>query len=163
MKRKLSIATFVTLGLVWLAPASAQQFQDLNRPLIYNEFNQTQIYQIRPGIAGCGRDRPCEWQEPDIDTIRNRLHQQRVNGHWRHPERGTVNTYRQPQIDYDLAVPIERAPEAFPARSRLGLRREAIIQSHRVWCLDRYRSYDSSTDTFQPYRGGRRRCISPYQ
>ena len=48
MKRKLSIFTFATLGLVWLAPASAQQFQDLNRPLIYNEFNQSQIYQVRP-------------------------------------------------------------------------------------------------------------------
>ena len=163
MKRKLFIFTFTILGLVWLAPASAQQFQDLNRPLIYNEFNQPQIYQVRPGITGCGRDRPCEWQENDIEVIPNRLHQRRVNPHWRHPERGAVNTYRQPQINYDLTVPIEPLRVPLPGRSRLGLSRGAIVQSHRDWCLDRYRSYDSHTDTFQPYRGGRKRCISPHR
>jgi hypothetical protein len=160
--KQLSISTVVTLGLVWLAPASAQQFQDLNRALIYNEFNQSQVYQVRPGITGCGRDRVCEWQEPDTDITRHRPHRRHVNRHWRHSERGAVNTYRQPQINYDLAVPIEPTRIPLPGRSRLGLSRQAIVQSHRDWCLDRYRSYDGRTDTFQPYHGGRRRCISPY-
>ncbi|MEO1397349.1 MAG: BA14K family protein [Pseudomonadota bacterium] len=33
---------------------------------------------------------------------------------------------------------------------------------HLEWCYDRYRSYRAYDNTFQPYRGGRRRCVSPY-
>jgi hypothetical protein len=35
-------------------------------------------------------------------------------------------------------------------------------RSHVDWCYDRYRSYRASDNTFQPYRGGRRQCNSPY-
>nr|WP_246727764.1 BA14K family protein [Chelativorans sp. Marseille-P2723] len=35
--------------------------------------------------------------------------------------------------------------------------------AHVQWCLSRYRSYDVRTDTFQPYNGPRRYCISPYR
>nr|WP_306266874.1 BA14K family protein [Pararhizobium sp. IMCC3301] len=34
--------------------------------------------------------------------------------------------------------------------------------AHVSWCYDRYRSYRSSDDTFQPYNGPRKRCRSPY-
>ncbi len=34
--------------------------------------------------------------------------------------------------------------------------------SHINWCFNRYRSYDVSSDSYQPYSGGRRRCNSPY-
>lgn len=34
--------------------------------------------------------------------------------------------------------------------------------AHVNWCINRYRSYDVYTDTFQPYHGPRRRCNSPY-
>lgn len=34
---------------------------------------------------------------------------------------------------------------------------------HVEWCINRYRSYDVRNDTFQPYDGPRRRCISPYR
>lgn len=33
---------------------------------------------------------------------------------------------------------------------------------HVRWCANRYRSYSPRTDTFQPYNGPRRRCVSPY-
>lgn len=33
---------------------------------------------------------------------------------------------------------------------------------HLQWCYARYRSYRSSDNTFQPYNGPRRPCISPY-
>lgn len=33
---------------------------------------------------------------------------------------------------------------------------------HVDWCEDRYRSYDVRSNTFQPYRGGRQECVSPY-
>lgn len=37
-----------------------------------------------------------------------------------------------------------------------------ITRDHLVWCENRYRSYRASDNTFQPYNGPRRQCISPY-
>lgn len=34
--------------------------------------------------------------------------------------------------------------------------------AHVRWCYSRYRSYRASDNTFQPYHGPRRQCISPY-
>lgn len=34
--------------------------------------------------------------------------------------------------------------------------------SHVDWCLNRYRSYNPSTDTFRGYDGYDHSCISPY-
>lgn len=34
--------------------------------------------------------------------------------------------------------------------------------SHADWCYARYRSYRAYDNTFQPYNGRRRQCISPY-
>ena len=38
----------------------------------------------------------------------------------------------------------------------------AMPVSHVRWCQGRYRSYDAYTNTFQPYNGPRRICVSPY-
>ncbi|TCD14635.1 BA14K family protein [Oricola cellulosilytica] len=46
--------------------------------------------------------------------------------------------------------------------------REVIVQpqgnanAHVDWCFGRYRSYRIADNTFQPYHGPRRQCISPY-
>lgn len=34
--------------------------------------------------------------------------------------------------------------------------------AHIQWCYNRYRSYRASDNTFQPYNGPRRACVSPY-
>ncbi len=34
--------------------------------------------------------------------------------------------------------------------------------SHAEWCFNRYRSYRAYDNTYQPYGGPRRQCISPY-
>lgn len=34
--------------------------------------------------------------------------------------------------------------------------------AHVRWCYDHYRSYRASDNTFQPYHGPRRQCVSPY-
>ncbi len=41
-------------------------------------------------------------------------------------------------------------------------RRAGINPKHYQWCANRYRSYDSYSNTFQPYHGPRQRCYSPY-
>ncbi|MDH4412038.1 MAG: BA14K family protein [Rhizobium sp.] len=37
-----------------------------------------------------------------------------------------------------------------------------INPRHYDWCQARYRSYDSYSNTFQPYNGARQQCLSPY-
>jgi len=44
-------------------------------------------------------------------------------------------------------------------RPRVGY---AMPPDHVRWCQMRYRSYDPYSDTFQPNRGPRMRCASPY-
>lgn len=34
--------------------------------------------------------------------------------------------------------------------------------AHVQWCYDRYRSYRAYDNTYQPYNGPRRQCVSPY-
>lgn len=43
-----------------------------------------------------------------------------------------------------------------------GVRVRNYGSSHVGWCSDRYRSYRASDNTFQPYNGPRRTCVSPY-
>ena len=40
--------------------------------------------------------------------------------------------------------------------------RYAYSGSHYAWCENRYRSYRVYDNTYQPYNGPRRQCISPY-
>ncbi|WP_019169838.1 BA14K family protein [Pseudaminobacter salicylatoxidans] len=37
-----------------------------------------------------------------------------------------------------------------------------LSNAHVRWCHDRYRSYRVSDNTFQPNRGPRQQCVSPY-
>ncbi|RST86640.1 BA14K family protein [Aquibium carbonis] len=41
-------------------------------------------------------------------------------------------------------------------------RYRSVPSAHIAWCHSRYRSYDSRSNTFQPYNGPRRICRSPY-
>lgn len=47
-------------------------------------------------------------------------------------------------------------------RDRRYRRRARRGDAHEDWCYRRYRSYRAWDNTFQPYRGRRRACISPY-
>lgn len=42
-----------------------------------------------------------------------------------------------------------------------GLQAEAIA-AHVAWCSHRYRSYRTYDNSYTPYSGGRRECVSPY-
>jgi hypothetical protein len=39
----------------------------------------------------------------------------------------------------------------------------AMSEAHLKWCASRYRSYRPSDNSYTPYSGGRRQCVSPYQ
>ncbi len=38
----------------------------------------------------------------------------------------------------------------------------ANADRHHRWCRHRYRSYDQRSNTFKPYHGPRKPCLSPY-
>ncbi len=40
--------------------------------------------------------------------------------------------------------------------------RSGGLDAHQQWCLNRWKSYDVRSDTYQPYNGPRRYCNSPY-
>jgi hypothetical protein len=37
-----------------------------------------------------------------------------------------------------------------------------VSSAHVEWCYNRYKTYRASDNTFQPYNGPRRQCLSPY-
>jgi hypothetical protein len=37
-----------------------------------------------------------------------------------------------------------------------------LSAAHYQWCDQRFKSYRASDNSFQPYNGPRRQCISPY-
>lgn len=66
-------------------------------------------------------------------------------------------------------ISIDAGPTFGPAPGTIdGVRvrqRQTVLSggnAHARWCRDRYRSYRSSDDTFQPFDGPRRACNSPY-
>lgn len=64
-------------------------------------------------------------------------------------------------VDHDT-LPNLRMPNAMHATTAPGpMRSAALSQSHIQWCETHYKSYRVSDDTFQPYQGPRKLCISP--
>jgi len=50
-----------------------------------------------------------------------------------------------------------------PKRQKARGHAYAGSNRHLAWCYDRYRSYRLSDNSFQPYHGPRRECLSPYE
>jgi hypothetical protein len=68
----------------------------------------------------------------------------------------------QPDIDTMTTAalqPDEPADEDFDARPEP---KAASSEDHVRWCRARYRSYDVEDNSYRPYSGGTRACISPY-
>lgn len=55
-----------------------------------------------------------------------------------------------------------RGIEIYPRHTAPRHHRSRRGSAHVKWCISRYRSYDIYTDTFQPYKGRRKRCNSPF-
>jgi hypothetical protein len=57
------------------------------------------------------------------------------------------------------ATATEAAAEEPAVNNRAAKR---LFTAHAGWCANRYRSYDASTNSYTPFNGGRRQCMSPY-
>jgi len=61
------------------------------------------------------------------------------------------------------ALPADAAEESQVAEPAVENRAAArLYLAHADWCSRRYRSYDAGTNSYSPYNGGRRECMSPY-
>ena len=71
--------------------------------------------------------------------------------------------WRRPRIGVTIVIPIH--PGYAPAYPRFRASRGVVIHgnTHANWCLARYRSYHVWDNSFQPFHGPRRACISPYR
>ena len=49
-----------------------------------------------------------------------------------------------------------------PTRQKARKPSYAGSNRHLAWCYNRYRSYRLMDNSFQPYHGPRKQCISPY-
>ena len=76
--------------------------------------------------------------------------------------------YRDPRPGYRQYQGWWFPPAAFIAGAIVGGAlseppvRSVPVNAHVDWCHARYRSYRAYDNTFQPYNGPRRQCISPY-
>ena len=65
------------------------------------------------------------------------------------------------QPRYYAPAPRYYAPPRY-YKPRYRAPRYSFSPAHHGWCSTRYRSYRASDGTFQPYRGPRKLCRSPY-
>jgi hypothetical protein len=63
----------------------------------------------------------------------------------------------RPSIHFHFGTP---APQFYHVPPQH--RSQALPRAHVNWCHARYRSYRVWDNTFQPHRGPRRQCISPF-
>ncbi|WP_274424166.1 BA14K family protein [Chelativorans sp. YIM 93263] len=74
----------------------------------------------------------------------------RYHGHRHHRQ------HWRPRSNFFLQFGVPVAPRYAPRPAA------ALSASHVYWCQQKYRSYRVSDNTFQPYHGPRKPCVSPY-
>jgi hypothetical protein len=67
-----------------------------------------------------------------------------------------------PAAAFATGVVIGSAASRPPPPRRVYHSQRSMSSRHVAWCRNRFRSYRVSDNTFQPYNGPRRQCISPY-
>lgn len=80
------------------------------------------------------------------------------SGHGRWIERHEYRERYQPRQHYRVHDRVYRLERGH--RPRPAYRSAATV--HEQWCYSQYRSYRAWDNTYQPYNGQRRECISPY-
>ena len=68
--------------------------------------------------------------------------------------------HRWHDLNYNGCAPWWQ-PEAYGTTKARRAFKQAADNPHVVWCFNRYRSYDPSTDSYTTYDGRQKRCVSP--
>ena len=101
----------------------------------------------------------------DVQTVQHRRHRHwrghRGVGHRRPGYRRHSDGLWYPLAAFGLGAIIGGAMASQPPPQPV-FRGRVLSNAHVQWCYDKYRSYRASDNTFQPYNGPRRQCLSPY-
>lgn len=87
---------------------------------------------------------------------------------YRHRGQSSRDWHRdRPRYNYHRGGPsihlyVEPAPRYRPRYHTPSPPRYSLPRAHVRWCNNRYRSYRAWDNSFQPYHGPRRQCMSPY-
>lgn len=106
--------------------------------------------------------------QSDVTQVRHRRHRGYYHGHrgYRHYRHGHRyhDGYWYPLAAFGAGALIGGAIAAQPRYVEPApvYRPTGLNPRHYDWCHARYRSYDSYSNTFQPYHGPRQTCYSPY-
>ncbi|MCT7375146.1 BA14K family protein [Chelativorans salis] len=100
------------------------------------------------------------------------VHDRRYHHRWHRGHRDRHWRHRRPRsgIYFEFGTGgFRTAPPPYYTRPRYVRPRYVeprpvyrLSSAHVQWCYNRYRSYRDWDNTFQPYNGPRRACISPY-
>ncbi|MFB9951104.1 BA14K family protein [Rhizobium puerariae] len=157
MKKLAVVALSLVTAFSGIAPAQA--FPSVSAPKIEAPQQVQQVQYWRYGERGGRWDRRDRWDRYDR-WERRRYDRDRYYRRHRHgPNVGAIigGFAAGAIIGGALAQPRYVRPRYYaPQRRYVG------GNTHVNWCYSRYRSYRAYDNTFQPYYGPRRQCISPY-
>lgn len=134
-------------------PAAAAPVYIPNAPIASSDATNVQYRRDRDYRRDGRRDRGRDRFEHRGNSAYWRGHR----GYWdRRPGYREYNGWWFPPAAFIAGAIIGGTMNQAPAaRSRGG-------SAHVQWCYDRWRSYRASDNTYQPYNGPRRQCVSPY-
>jgi len=84
------------------------------------------------------------------------------NGWWYPPSAFRFGFNVVPPPDVAVRPPLDLAPAQSAPLAGPVVSAPPLSPNHYEWCDRRYRSYRASDNSFQPYKGPRRACRSPF-
>ncbi len=97
-----------------------------------------------------------------VQSRRHHRFERRRDGAYLNGRRG----YRERRPGYRSYNGYWFPPAAFVAGAIIGgalSNQRQMSNAHVEWCENHYRSYRASDNSYQPYNGPRRACVSPYR
>ncbi|MCV9997846.1 BA14K family protein [Pararhizobium sp. YC-54] len=150
----------LSLATAFTGVMPAQAFPSIERPkLQISDVQQVESYRSSWGIGRYGGNRR---------YIRRHYRDRSYYSHRRHyRDYGHRRYYRDYDDNFGAALGGLAAGAIIGgllAQPRYygGQRYYRSSGSHADWCYARYRSYRAYDNTYQPYYGRRRQCVSPY-
>lgn len=128
---------------------------------------------VAPVVAAPMVPQPTIERTSDVQNVQERRYREGRRGYYRQGDRHYYNGYRgyrhhrpgyRRHGDFWFPAGAFIAGAIISGAMNDGPRRAPRATSRHVsWCYDRYRSYRSYDNTYQPNNGPRRQCVSPYR
>lgn len=150
----LSLAGLLTAGAAFAAPHAPAPPLPASAVIEIQSSLCGSIGNCSPGF-GRGSSIPSHTLTPDIGRFD--LGHDNVYGRYR---------YEQPDQQLNLDVPKLETDQRIKQRRLSGSRTIYRVQNlsadHVDWCYARYKSYRAKDNTYQPDKGARKTCVSPF-